>query len=53
MTPSDIRRACVALSLRLRTGLDYFEGLTVEELNETAETLVNYLEEARRHGGKK
>jgi len=43
----------VALSLGLRTGLDYFEGLTVEELNETAETLLDYLEEAGRNGGKR
>jgi len=42
----------VGLSLWLHTGLDYFEGLTLDELNETAETLADYLEEVRRHGGK-
>lgn len=42
----------MALSLQLRTGLDYFEGLTLEELNETAEILISYLKEAERRGKK-
>ena len=28
----------------------YFEGLTLEELNETADVLVSYLEEVTRRG---
>lgn len=38
------------MSLHLRTGLDYFEGLTLEELNETAGILVSYLEEVTQRG---
>lgn len=30
--------------------MDYFEGMTLEELNETADVLVSYLEEVKRHG---
>lgn len=38
------------MSLHLRTGLDYFEDLTLEELNETADILASYLEEVTRRG---
>ena len=40
----------MVLSLRLHTGLDYFESMTLEELSETAEIQISYLEEAVRHG---
>ena len=48
-----INRACVGLSIQLRTGLDYLLALSVSDLNELADTVTQYAEEVAKHGRQK
>lgn len=42
----------MALALTLHDGMDYYLRMPLDELNETAEMLVAYLEEVARRGKK-
>lgn len=53
LTPAVINRACVGLSIQLRTGLDYLLALSVSDLNELADTVTQYAEEVAKHGRQK
>lgn len=41
------------MSIQLRTGLDYLLALSVSDLNELADTVMQYAEEVAKHGRKK
>lgn len=43
----------MALSLNLHTGVDYFMGLPIDDLNDLAETVNETLKEVARHGKQK
>lgn len=43
----------MALSLNLHTGVDYFMGLPVDDLNDLAEMVNETLKEVARHGKQK
>lgn len=53
LTPAVINRACVGLSIQLRTGADYLLALSVSDLNELADTVTQYAEEVAKHGRQK
>ena len=46
-------KACVALSMKLHTAVDYFKSLPYDELCETATMVVDYEEAVRRAYGQK
>jgi len=48
-----LKKGCVALSMQLHTGFDYFMGLSIDDLNEIAETVKTVVEEVAGHGNKK
>lgn len=50
--PPSIRKACVGMSIHLRTGLDYLLALSVDDLNDLADTMNELSEEVRRNGKK-
>ena len=52
LTPAVIRKACVGMSIHLRTGLDYLLALSVDDLNDLADTMNELSEEVRRNGKK-
>lgn len=48
-----INKGCVALSMQLHTGFDYFINLPIDDLNEIAESVSQVAEEVAKRGGKK
>ena len=48
-----INKGCVALSMNLHTGVDYFMGMSIDDLNDLAETVNKTMEEVRRRGKQK
>ncbi|MEG2177101.1 MAG: hypothetical protein RRY97_09530 [Oscillibacter sp.] len=47
-----INKGCIALSIQLHTGIDYFMAMPVEELNEIAAEVNQFAEEVASHGKK-
>ena len=47
--PPEIRKACVALSLQLHSGIDYFLEMSLEDLNDLAKVVMEYAQE-QSHG---
>ena len=43
----------MALSMQLHTGLDYFMGLPIDDLNEIAESVNKMAAEVSKHGRQK
>lgn len=45
--PEIKKRGCVALSLRLHSGVDYFLGLPLDDLNDMAKVVLEIGKKAR------